>query len=99
MRWAACAGMNPNLFFPEKEWMVDPRVTRACQSCVVRDRCLNWALETDQTFGWWGGLSEEQRAAINRTRSRVRCPDCRSESIAELSHVEICRACGLSWSV
>lgn len=96
---AACNGMSVSSFFPEPGELPDPRATAACQRCVVRDECLAWALETEQEFGTWGGLTEEQRRKISTTRSRVRCPDCRSESIIELVRSEICLACGLSWPV
>jgi WhiB family transcriptional regulator, redox-sensing transcriptional regulator len=98
MNEARCRGMNPRLFFPEYDWHIDPSVVTACHECPVRDDCLGWALETNQEYGYWGGLTEEQRANINRTRSRVRCPDCRSDSIDRSGDdVEICLACGLSW--
>lgn len=96
---AECVGMNPELFFPEKDWLLDPSVVDACERCVIRTECLTWAITTGQDFGYWGGLSEEKRAYVNRTRSRVRCPDCRSDHVTALGSCEVCRACGLSWPV
>jgi WhiB family redox-sensing transcriptional regulator len=36
----------------------------------VRPECLEWALETCQDAVVWGGLSEEDRREIRRTRRR-----------------------------
>ncbi|MDX3568718.1 WhiB family transcriptional regulator [Streptomyces sp. ID05-47C] len=42
-----------------------------CRRCPVRARCLEWALETDQSLGVWGGTSETERCALKR-RIRAR---------------------------
>lgn len=96
---AACSGMDPNIFFPAEYTLVDARAIAACQRCPVRHACLQWALDTGQEFGVWGGLTEDQRRFINTSRSRVRCPDCRSDRVVEELHCEVCSACGLSWPV
>lgn len=96
---AACAGMNRDIFFPEFSFLTDPVALTTCERCEVRVDCLNWALTTDQEFGIWGGLNEEQRRAIDRTRNRAKCPDCRSDRIVEEDRSEVCLSCGLSWAV
>lgn len=96
---AACQGMNPEIFFPEADYLTDPRAIAACGRCPVRTICLQWALDTSQEFGVWGGLTEDQRRFINISRSRVRCPDCRSDRVVEQDHSEVCAACGLSWPI
>lgn len=99
MTLAACDGMDTEKFFPEFDFMLEPAIVAACLRCKVRDDCLAWALETDQEYGYWGGMTEEQRRKLTTTRSRVRCPDCRSDAVAEVGRFEVCRACGLSWPV
>ena len=37
--------------------------------CSVRLECLDFALETNQDAGVWGGLSEEERRVIRRERA------------------------------
>jgi WhiB family redox-sensing transcriptional regulator len=37
-----------------------------CGRCDVVDICLQWALETGQDAGVWGGLSEDERRALKR---------------------------------
>lgn len=93
---AACRGMNPDLFFPEFGFLLEPDVPAACGRCPVRGECLDYAITHDEQ-GVWGGLTDDQRKRINITRSRVRCPDCRSDQVAEQRGSEVCLSCGLSW--
>jgi WhiB family redox-sensing transcriptional regulator len=53
---ALCAQTDPEAFFPEK----------VCRSCEVRVECLEYALEKDERFGIWGGLSERERRRLKR---------------------------------
>ncbi|MEV6108901.1 WhiB family transcriptional regulator [Streptomyces sp. NPDC051940] len=71
-RGAACANEDPELFFPvssagpaarERE-----RAKAVCRRCVVADDCLDWALRLGRPAGIWGGLDEEERAALRRRR-------------------------------
>jgi WhiB family redox-sensing transcriptional regulator len=39
-------------------------------ACPVRAQCLDYALETHQLFGIWGGLSERQRRHLMRQQGR-----------------------------
>ncbi|MDQ0490161.1 hypothetical protein QO019_005042 [Streptomyces thermodiastaticus] len=32
----------------------------------MREQCLEWALETGQSIGVWGGTSETERRALKR---------------------------------
>lgn len=34
--------------------------------CDVRDQCLEYALQNDERFGIWGGLSERERRKLKR---------------------------------
>ena len=69
-----CIGEDPELFFPiGSTGPAVEQTTRAiaiCRECPVRPECLEWALETCQDAGVWGGLSEEDRREIRRTRRR-----------------------------
>jgi len=37
-----------------------------CQSCLVQDRCLRFAFETNQEDGIWGGTTEAERRKLRR---------------------------------
>jgi WhiB family transcriptional regulator, redox-sensing transcriptional regulator len=68
---AACRGLDPELFFPERGESVKP-ATRVCDSCVVRTDCLEYSLAAREHFGIWGGLAERQRRRIRSARTRER---------------------------
>ncbi len=35
-----------------------------CRPCPVKRDCLEWAIETHQESGVWGGLSEDERKGV-----------------------------------
>jgi hypothetical protein len=39
---------------------------RICASCPERLPCLQWAIDTDQAFGVWGGMTERERRKMKR---------------------------------
>jgi WhiB family redox-sensing transcriptional regulator len=63
--FAACRTLDPDLFFPISSLGKSlEQVTRAkavCVQCPVRRECLAFALRTHQTYGIWGGMTEEER--------------------------------------
>jgi WhiB family redox-sensing transcriptional regulator len=62
---ALCAQTDPEAFFPEKGGSTR-EAKRVCRSCEVRTECLDYALEHDERFGIWGGLSERERRRLKR---------------------------------
>jgi len=68
MEWQAralCAQTDPEAFFPEKGGSTRD-AKRVCLSCDVRSECLEYALENDERFGIWGGLSERERRRLKK---------------------------------
>lgn len=43
-----------------------------CRRCDVVDQCLQFALETGQDAGVYGGMSEDERRALKRREARDR---------------------------
>jgi WhiB family redox-sensing transcriptional regulator len=37
-----------------------------CRRCSVIEDCLQWALDSGQDAGVWGGMSEEERRTVKR---------------------------------
>jgi WhiB family transcriptional regulator, redox-sensing transcriptional regulator len=60
-----CAQTDPEAFFPEKGGSTR-EAKKICGSCEVRNRCLEYALENDERFGIWGGLSERERRKLRK---------------------------------
>ena len=67
---AICRDTDPDLFFPVgttgQALVQIARAKEVCGECPVKNDCLEYALETNQDAGIWGGLDEEQRRAIRR---------------------------------
>ena len=42
---------------------------RICAVCQVRQACLDYALETREGHGVWGGLNETERRAVLRRKA------------------------------
>ncbi|KAE8130179.1 MULTISPECIES: WhiB family transcriptional regulator [Bifidobacterium] len=64
---ALCSQTDPEAFFPEKGGSTRD-AKRVCAQCEVREQCLQWALEHDERFGIWGGMSERERRRYKRER-------------------------------
>lgn len=62
---ALCAQTDPEAFFPEKGGSTR-EAKRICVGCNVKGECLEYALEQDERFGIWGGLSERERRRLKR---------------------------------
>ena len=75
---AACQSVDPELFFPISaagrclEQVAEAK--EVCARCLVRAECLTFAQRTGQAHGIWGGLTEEERFRVMRSRQRE--PSC-----------------------
>lgn len=67
---AACRDLETAIFFPDSESDSGPAL-EVCASCPVRQQCLNFALQTRQHDGIWGGATETERKRIRRRMGRV----------------------------
>lgn len=75
---AECLGTDPDLFFPLGD-TGEPRARaaaakRICGLCRVRSQCLQFALESNQATGVWGGTTEEERRSVRREWLRAGRP-------------------------
>jgi WhiB family redox-sensing transcriptional regulator len=61
----ACAGINPEIFFSHDR-IDEALALDLCDSCPHQHPCLEWALDTEQQFGIWGGATAEQRMRMIR---------------------------------
>jgi len=65
-----CRDSDPNLFFPVGS--TGPAVEqiaaakKICASCPVNEECLQYALETNQEAGVWGGYAEDERRRLRK---------------------------------
>lgn len=60
---AHCTQSDPELWYPDKgRSTLDAKTI--CTACPVRAECLDYAVDTHQRFGVWGGLSEIERRRL-----------------------------------
>jgi WhiB family redox-sensing transcriptional regulator len=68
--YAACRSEDPELFFPVGTTgpaeLQTEEAKAVCRRCPALDVCRQWALNTGQSHGVWGGLSEAERRRIHR---------------------------------
>ena len=65
---AACSGYPDTLFFPLGEADED-QINMALEiysGCKVSSECLDYALESNQRSGIWGGTTEKERRSLRR---------------------------------
>ncbi|MFB8772142.1 WhiB family transcriptional regulator [Streptomyces broussonetiae] len=72
---AACAGMDTRAFFStgrHARAQVNA-ARRVCAACPVRVQCGQWAIQTGEKWGVWGGMSQRQlRQRRRRFTSRAK---------------------------
>lgn len=75
---ASCHGADPDLWYPRRFDAATEQAAKAiCATCPVRHQCLIEALEHNEGFGIWGGLSETDRRTLRRQLPRwVHCSVC-----------------------
>ena len=75
---AACLDKDPELFFPVGNTgpaLLQIEEAKAiCRTCPVQEVCLQWAIETGQDSGVWGGMSEDERRALKRRKAALVAP-------------------------
>jgi WhiB family transcriptional regulator, redox-sensing transcriptional regulator len=66
-----CRAHDGRVFFPPTHFEPKPereareaKAKAICAKCPVRQPCLEWALNTQEPYGVWGGYSELERKQI-----------------------------------
>ena len=79
MNWVfrgACVDEDPELFFPigstGPALQQIEEAKQVCHRCEVADACLQWALQTGQDAGVWGGRCEVERRILKHEMDRLR---------------------------
>ena len=65
---ALCAETGPDVFFPESGGST-LKAKLVCQRCPVKVECLDYAINHDERFGIWGGLSERERRRLKTSQT------------------------------
>lgn len=64
---ALCRQVDPDLFMPEVGGSTT-EARRTCMACEVRRQCLDYAVDTAQHWGVWGGLGQQELRRLIRAR-------------------------------
>jgi WhiB family redox-sensing transcriptional regulator len=64
---ARCAETDPEIFFPEPGDSSN-LAQKICAMCEVKTECLEYALDNNERYGIWGGLSESKRRPLLKAR-------------------------------
>ncbi|HTT91952.1 MAG TPA: WhiB family transcriptional regulator [Acidimicrobiales bacterium] len=70
MELARCRNVDPEVFFP-RDGVGVQAAQRYCAECLVRESCLEYALENHIQHGVWGGVSERGRRRMAHRRLRA----------------------------
>jgi WhiB family transcriptional regulator, redox-sensing transcriptional regulator len=72
----ACLAADPDLFFPVSAGAAASneysRALSMCDGCPVKRQCLDFAMQTGEANGIWGGTTPEERIRVLRGRNRRR---------------------------
>lgn len=68
---ALCAQVDPAIFYPEDGGTTRPAKV-VCAACPVLNLCRAYALEQDELWGIWGGLTESDRKKARRQRRELK---------------------------
>jgi len=68
-----CRFESPSTFFPSDGVGVES-AKQLCETCAVKEQCLEYALEHRIDHGVWGGTSERQRRRILKKRKIASVP-------------------------
>tara|TARA_A100001201_G_scaffold29158_2_gene31421 strand:- start:3891 stop:4211 length:321 start_codon:yes stop_codon:yes gene_type:complete len=75
--------LNADEWFPERGSSTK-KAKEICNSCPVKEPCLEQALERGERFGIWGGKSERERRAIRKERKMKPVVDNDDDSLGDL---------------
>lgn len=66
MQHGLCKGYT-NVFFPQRGQNQKVKLAKKiCESCPVKDPCLQYALDNQEMHGVWGATSERTRRIMRR---------------------------------
>jgi WhiB family redox-sensing transcriptional regulator len=67
---SACRDSDPDLFFPTgTTGLATDKIRHSvaiCSACAMQEECLQYALETNQEAGVWGGYAEDDRRRLRK---------------------------------
>ena len=66
-----CKGADPEVFYPEDDEDPGEEAKAICDTCMVREACLEYAVTAREKIGVWGGYTARERRRLVRQRRRA----------------------------
>lgn len=65
-----CVEEDSNLFFPEYYSNIEQvkKAKAVCNNCWVKDKCLDYAMQTPMLQGIWGGTTPRERKRLRLSK-------------------------------
>lgn len=69
----ACRELSdPDVMYPDdKAYRYIAEAKKVCAGCPIRTQCLEIALERNEQWGVWGGLTTDERNALTKGKVRL----------------------------
>lgn len=64
---ANCRGKPMRLWFPDNKTPISKEAKEICDTCEVKQECLEYGIE-NEFYGVWGGMSSKKRGRIRSER-------------------------------
>lgn len=69
---ASCATADPEAFFLDGAPTLESRLAqKICSTCPEQVPCLQWALDTNEEYGIWGGVQPRDRRNMRTALKRA----------------------------
>jgi len=91
---AACRDVDGELFYPVsvRAELAQPAKS-VCRRCPVKAECLQYALDTGEREGIWGGLTPGERSAYANGHAHQPCRRCGKTFVPRLRGQKRCPTC------
>jgi len=66
-----CKGAVADVFYPEDDEDPGEEAKAICETCGVREACLEYAITAREKLGVWGGYTARERRRLVRQRRRA----------------------------
>ncbi len=66
-----CKGAPADVFYPEGDEEPGDEAKAICDTCPVREACLEYAVSSREKIGVWGGYTARERRRLVRQRRRA----------------------------
>lgn len=70
MAFAKCEGQDAAMFPKDSATDAIEYARSICFACTVRTECLDYALDRNERYGVWGGLTNDERQSLRRGARR-----------------------------